>query len=312
MSLEEKTEKKPSETDTKVTPSSLNRDSEVDNLDDLDDLDDLLDDFADDVLSKPPGSAAAEGTKEKTSSETSPFNTNIEDLVKDLNIEDPDTKKQFEHLVKQFENEHKDDVDKLDQNPDFDSVMKDTIQRMKKSGKDIDEQLKEDPAGTNPEDMLSQLLSGLGGSGGGDMDMSKLLVDMLEQLSSKEVLYEPMKDLSSKFPDYLEEKKETLSADQHDNYKKQYEISKQIVAIFEEPEYNDDDSKKRETVNSLLEELQELGQPPTELVGDAGDFPGLGGLGGLGSGGGANDFDFSDKDIPKDLEKELEEGCKQT
>lgn len=274
--------------------------------DDLDDLDDLLDDFAEDVLSKPPGLAAPEA--DSTKEEPEEFKTRIEDLIKDLNIEDPETKAQFETLVHQFEAENKDVMEKPQ---NFDTVMKDTMERLKKLGETIDEQLKNDPSGGNPEDLLTQLLSGLGGAGGAggeDFDMSKLLVDMLEQLSSKEVLYEPIKDLNTKFPQFLEEKKGLLPADEHANYTKQYELTNDILAVFEAPDYDDNDKTKRDGVNTLLELLQELGQPPSELVGEAGDFPGFGGLPGAGDAGGLN---FSDKDLPKDFEKELEDGCRQ-
>lgn len=301
--------------------------------DDLDDLDDLLDDFAEDVLNKPPGSAktATESQSVGGDVETGAasadkpindeFKTRIEDLIKDLNIEDPETKDQFEKLVKEFETDHEKEAEAINNPQQFDNVMKDAMDRLRKSGENIDEQLKNDPSGGNPEDMLTQLLAGLGGPGGaggagGEFDMSKLLVDMLEQLSSKEVLYEPIKDLNSKFPEYLTEKKGVIADDQHANYSKQYEITTDILAIFETPGYTDEDKQKRDRVNTLLESLQELGQPPSELVGDASDFPGFGGAGGLGGlgglGGAGSGLDFSDKDLPKDFEKELEEGCKQT
>lgn len=294
--------------------------------DDLDDLDDLLDDFADDVLNKPPGAGvassvtggsvagtAAGDTEAPSGSPLNPLanelnEANIEDLIKDLKIDDPETKKQFEELVKQFDTTHKPTALEAAANPQqFDNVMKETMERLKKSGKNIDEQIKNDQSSANPEDMLTQLLAGLGGEGG-DLDMSKLLVDMLEQLSSKEVLYEPIKDLNTKFPEYLTENKGTIPEADHANYTKQYELTTEILAVFEAPGYDDEDKAKREKVNVLLESLQELGQPPSDLVGDAGDFPGFGGAGA----GGLPGMDFNDKDIPKDLEKELEDGCKQT
>merc|ERR1712080_392962 len=171
---------------------------------------------------------------------------------------------------------------------------KETMERLRKSGEDIDSKIKNDSSGTNPEDILTQLLAGMNenGLGGGDMDMSKMLVDMLEQLSSKEVLYEPIKDLNTKFPDYLKEKKGVITDAEYDNYSKQYEITTSIVTIFENANYSDEDKVKRDEVNSLLEKLQELGQPPTELVGDASTFPGFGG--GLGGDGVPGGLDFND------------------
>lgn len=293
--------------------------------DDEDDLDDLLDEFDEQVLSKPPGSApqAAAGESQATSTTKKPsegpqednFQYDMELLIKDLNIEDPKAKDEFENLVKQFETTHRADAKKAMDPQNFDSVMKDTMERLKKSGENIDEQLKNDPSSSNPEDMLTQLLAGLGGGAGdGDFDMSKLLTDMLEQLSSKDVLYEPIKDLNTKFPEFLKEQKDKLPEDEHARYTKQFEVTNDIMALFESPDFDNESTEKREEVNKLLESLQELGNPPTELVGDAKDFPGLGDLGALGGGalgGGADGLDFDSKDLPKDIEKELEEGCKQ-
>lgn len=283
---------------------------------DLDDLDDLLDDFADDVLAKPPGSAIDTSNTQETSVKPDNFDGGISDLINDMNIEDPETQKQFADLVKQFESNHRSEVEEAESNPNnFEHVMKETMERLKKSGTKIDEKAKNDAlgGGGSPEDMMQQLLAGMGDK---DMDMSKFLVEMLEQLSSKEVLYEPIKDLNSKFPAYLEENKSKLSKDKLTNYNKQYDITKEILAVFDAPDYNDNDKPKREQVNALLETLQDLGQPPSELVGDLQDFPGFGGglgaggAGGLGGLGAGQNLDFDNADLPKDIEKELAEGCK--
>lgn len=286
--------------------------------DDLDDLDDLLDDFADDVLSKPPGATLAsddlstKGAEKQNFKPDEPLNdelkVNIDELAKDLNIEDEQTKAQFEQLVNQFQTSNAEEVQGGSNGPDFNNIMKETMERLKKSGDNIDEQIRNDQAGANAEDVLSQLISGIDMGGEDNLNMSKLLVDMLEQLSSKEVLYEPIKDLNLKFPPFLKEKCKDLPSDTLENYKKQYEITGDILKIFEDPEFNDKDEAKREKINTLLESLQELGQPPSELIGDATDFPAFGGLG---DSKGTN-LDFDSADLPKDFEKNLEEGCKQT
>lgn len=295
-----------------------------DAADDEDDLDDLLDEFDEQILSKPPGSTVtatnadsaneSQGTSTTKKPSEAPqeddFQINMEELIKDLNIEDPKAKEEFEHLVKQFENTHRADAKKAMEPQNFDNVVKDTMERLKKQGETIDEQLKNDPTSSNPEDMLTQLLAGMGGGADGDFDMSKLLTDMLEQLSSKDVLYEPIKDLNTKFPEFLKEQKGKISEEDHTRYTKQYEITNDIMNLFESSDFDNESLQKREEVNKLLESLQELGNPPTELVGDAKDFPGLGDLGALG-GEGLDGLDFDSKDLPKDFEKELEEGCKQ-
>lgn len=279
-------------------------------LDD-DDLDDLLDEFDEQVLSKPPGEDAESSSTNTKRPSAAPLNDeikhNIEDLIKDLNIEDPEAKTQFEELVKQFEQTHADEARKALDPQNFDSVMKQTMERLKRSGETIDEQLKNDPASANPEDMLTQLLAGLGdGAGDGDFDMTKLLTDMLEELLSKEVLYEPIKDLNLKFPDFLKEKEGVISADQHAQYTKQYEITNEILAVFDAPGFDNENMQHRDKVNTLVESLQELGNPPPELVGDDVGIPGFGGAGADPA------LDFSAKDLPPGFEKQLEDGCKQT
>ncbi|KAI5957089.1 PEX19 [Candida jiufengensis] len=310
---------------TKDTPTTTEKAQTKSTAEDVDDLDDLLDDFADEVLSKPPGSTVESQTQKSQSqsipqpppptSKTDPLNedfqNSISELIKDMKIEDPETQKQFETLVKQFETNHREEVETQESKPaNFEYVMKETMERLRKSGEDIDSKIKNDSMGTNPEDLLTQLLAGMGGDsalGGGDMDMSKLLVDMLEQLSSKEVLYEPIKDLNKKFPQYLKDNKEKLEPKKYENYNNQYEITNDILKIFDSSDYNDSNKQQRDQINSMLESLQELGQPPTELVGETGDFlPGFGG-----GAGGAGGFDFNDKDLPPDLEKNLQEGCQQ-
>lgn len=325
MAAEKETSSKAPDTTTSES-SAQNVETEqastIHDEEDVDDLDDLLDDFADDVLSKPPGASL---DKQSTTNETlnaqpakstdpldTDFQQSISELIKDLKIEDPDAQKQFEELVKEFETNHRESIETEEKKPgNFEYVMKETMERLKKLGNDIDSKLKNDPLGSNPEDMLTQLLAGMGGDGlgGGDMDMSKLLVDMLEQLSSKEVLYEPIKDLNTKFPDYLEKNKKSLDEFKFKNYTKQYEITNDIVSIFENESYSDGNKSQREQVNVLLESLQELGQPPSELVGDTGDF--LPGFGDAKAGSSADAFGFNDKDLPPDFEKNLQEGCQQ-
>ncbi|CAN3373769.1 hypothetical protein DIURU_005801 [Diutina rugosa] len=292
---------------TKPAPATSESKKPADD-DDLDDLDDMLDEFADDVLSKPPGSAVDSASQIGTTTDAQSDagidkQAGIAEILKDMQIDDPETQAEFAKLVEQFDTKFKDDVVKAESNPNnFEHVMQETMERLKKSGESVDEKIKNDPMANDPEALLTQLLSGMGD---GDMDMQKLLVDMLEQLSSKEVLYEPIKDLNTKFPDYLKENKGKLNEDKYIVYEKQYQLTNEIMAVFDAPGYDDNNKETREKVNSLLESLQELGQPPEELVGDIADFPGFGGMGGPG-----DNIDFDPNDLPADVSKQMEE-CKQ-
>ena len=53
-------------------------------------------------------------------------------MISDLKIEDPDTQKQFEDLVKQFETNHRESVEAEEKKPaNFEYVMKETMERLK-------------------------------------------------------------------------------------------------------------------------------------------------------------------------------------
>ncbi|TFK83339.1 Pex19-domain-containing protein [Polyporus arcularius HHB13444] len=108
----------------------------------------------------------------------------------------------------------------------------------------------------------------------GDMDSEEseeelkgILETMMSQLMSKDVLYEPLKELDDKFPSYLKDNDATLSAEDKARYASQSKVVAQIVATFEDPSYTDDDPLKGMKVVQLMQEMQEYGSPPAEIMG---------------------------------------------
>ncbi|KAJ2968846.1 hypothetical protein NUW54_g13102 [Trametes sanguinea] len=90
---------------------------------------------------------------------------------------------------------------------------------------------------------------------------------MMSQLMSKEVLYEPLKELHDKFPSYLEDNASKLSGEDKKRYVAQSKIVAEIVATFEDPSYSDEDPQKGLKVVELMQEMQEHGSPPAEIMG---------------------------------------------
>jgi len=88
------------------------------------------------------------------------------------------------------------------------------------------------------------------------------------QLMGKEVLYEPLKELNDKFPSYLASNTSSLSASDLARYQAQHECASKIIAVFEDPEYKDDDIKMRAEVVELMGKMQEHGAPPAEIMGE--------------------------------------------
>jgi len=101
-----------------------------------------------------------------------------------------------------------------------------------------------------------------------EASLQKLLEGMMDQLMSKEVLFEPLKELNDKFPSYLASNADKLSASDLARYEAQHACASKIIAVFEEPGYRDDDPKMTAEIVALMGQMQEHGAPPAEIMGD--------------------------------------------
>ena len=147
-------------------------------------------------------------------------------------------------------------------------------------------------SGAEGEEM-AKLLAALGGSGDlsgleGAMDnpeLTKMLEGMMDELMSRDILYEPLKELRDKYPSYLNgPDSRDISEDDRKRYEQQSTYIHEIVAIFEEPGYDAKDKVKAGRVQELMNQMQDCGSPPKEIVGDMPaeleSLPGFGGKGG--------------------------------
>jgi len=122
--------------------------------------------------------------------------------------------------------------------------------------------------------------SGGGGSGGegaaedgddndeDDDELRGMLELMMDSLMSKEVLYEPLKELGEKYPPYLHENATALSQADKTRYETQLGYVTRILRIFEDPAYNEEDREKGAEVVELMGLMQTCGSPPAQLMGD--------------------------------------------
>lgn len=142
-------------------------------------------------------------------------------------------------------------------NESFNDAIQRTMERMKNSGDRATEAATEDDGLS--DDMLAQLLKAVeaGAAGGDEGDLSKMFMGMMEQLSNKEMLYEPMKELDGKFAPWLEKNKAEGKVPLEDmtRYETQAKVVGQIVKKFEEAGYSDDDPKCREYVWERMQEV---------------------------------------------------------
>ncbi|KAG9036877.1 Peroxisome chaperone and import receptor [Tulasnella sp. JGI-2019a] len=150
----------------------------------------------------------------------------------------------------------------------FQKTIKEAMDRLKTS----DDSAKANTASSS--DPLAQLLSQLGdvpaidGDGEDEGDMKGLLESLMSQLMSKELLYEPLKELDEKYPEYFKNEGPKIPEADLDKYKKQHALVAQTVKIFENPAYSDDNSEQSGQVLKLMSEMQNLGSPPPEIMGE--------------------------------------------
>ncbi|KAJ3143177.1 hypothetical protein HK101_003224 [Irineochytrium annulatum] len=108
------------------------------------------------------------------------------------------------------------------------------------------------------ESMMAELEK-LMGSG----DFDSMFEGMMEQIMSKDLLYEPMKDLAAKYPGWLEEHGSTVSAEDLARYKRQSGLVCEILAVYDESLGAEEEGKR---VVDLMQKMQECGNPPDQIM----------------------------------------------
>ncbi|KAL1547511.1 peroxisome biogenesis protein 19-1-like [Salvia divinorum] len=94
----------------------------------------------------------------------------------------------------------------------------------------------------------------------GTQDMESIVETMMQQLLSKEILYEPMKEIGERYPRWLEENRAKLTDEEYTRYSNQHQFIKDLNQVYEaEPEnFN--------KIVELMQKMQECGQPPNDIV----------------------------------------------
>ena len=136
----------------------------------------------------------------------------------------------------------------------FQETIRKTMERMQASGEQAAAAASEDS-----EDILAQMLKEMEGgdiNGAGDEGkFSKMLMGMMEQLTNRDILYEPMKELHEKFPAWMS--KNGSSTDRGDlrRYEEQQRLVGEIVGKFEAKGYSDSNPTDREFIVERMQQV---------------------------------------------------------
>ena len=137
----------------------------------------------------------------------------------------------------------------------FQETVRRTLDRIQSSG----ETASAAAAEGSEEDFLAQMLKSVEGmdldEGEGDEGFSKMLMGMMEKLTDKDILYEPMKELSDKFPRWLDENRKKTGPEDMSRYETQQRVVSEIVQRFQRPEYSDTCTTDREYIVDRMQQV---------------------------------------------------------
>ncbi|KUF94694.1 hypothetical protein AM588_10008088 [Phytophthora nicotianae] len=150
-----------------------------------------------------------------------------------------------------------------DETDDVNAGVAKTLQNMAKAAEDM-EGVGTAQVEAMGEEMMAEMMKKFE-----EMGEKDLVDGMMQQLLSKDVMYDPMKQICERYPEWLAEKESLLSKEDYERltcllavYGKQYQYFQQIVAVYE----SEPDNYAR--LSELMQEMQETGQPPSEIVKD--------------------------------------------
>ncbi|KAF9460423.1 Pex19 protein family-domain-containing protein [Collybia nuda] len=171
-----------------------------------------------------------------------------------------------------------------DSTNDFQNKIKQAMEKLKASESNLQDSQtggSSNPlGGADPESLEALLASlgdmGLGEGGEGDAELAGLLENMMSQLVSKEILYDPLKELADGMPPYLANPPAPISSVDRTRYESQLACIHKIMAVFDDPSYREKDPASMKVISDLMNEMQNYGAPPAEVMGPLPPGMGLG------------------------------------
>ena len=181
--------------------------------------------------------------------ESPEMRTEIEAMMQELGVAtDPGTPSESKDRV------HERTPSSITEEPFHETIRK-TVERMQASGDEATAAAKNE----DTDDMFAQLLKEMqdGGLEGArdDEGFNKMLLGVMEHLTNKEILYEPMKELHEKFPRWMTENRSSTDPDNLRRYDKQQRLVGEIVERFEKKSYSDSNASDREFVVERMQQV---------------------------------------------------------
>ncbi|KAJ1953292.1 Peroxisome chaperone and import receptor, partial [Dispira parvispora] len=145
----------------------------------------------------------------------------------------------------------------------FQDKIKSTLNKLDSSSQQAESHI----SSQEDSDMLKGMMDQMEGLLEGQ-NFEQMMEGILEQIMTKDVLYEPMKELADKYPAWLEANRDTLSAEDLDNFTRQAQYVRQIVEFYDASDYDEksETAEGQKTIVNLMKEMQDCGQPPKDIL----------------------------------------------
>lgn len=253
---------------------------------------DILDEFSATSISKsqdPPGLAKPEepGTQqepEPSDKAAADFSQQLQDQMAALmgNVdESPEMRKEIEAMMRELgaaadpgqpseaQGQSKDRVDRKvplsNGEEPFQETIRKTMERMQASGEQATAAAKSEDSDDILARMLKEMQSGGVEGAGEEEGFNKMLMGMMEQLTNKEILYDPMKELHEKFPAWMAKNRSNTKIDDLQRYDEQQRLVAEIVRRFERKGYSDSHAADREFI---VDRMQQVSRSCQACVGE--------------------------------------------
>ena len=142
----------------------------------------------------------------------------------------------------------------------FQESIRKTMERMQTSGEQATAAANSEDSGDVLAHMLKEM-QGDGTEGAADEEgFNQMLMGMMEQLTNKEVLYEPMKELNDKFPAWMLKNKGNTASEDFRRYEEQQRLVGNIVERFERKGYSDSHTTDREFIVEQMQQVSTMTQ----------------------------------------------------
>ncbi|XP_029083211.1 peroxisomal biogenesis factor 19 isoform X1 [Monodon monoceros] len=172
----------------------------------------------------------------------------FEKAMKELAEEEPHLVEQFQKLSEAAGRVGSDATSQQE----FTSCLKETLSGLAKNATDLQN------SGMSEEE-LTKAMEGLGmDEGDGEGTILPIMQSIMQNLLSKDVLYPSLKEITEKYPEWLQTHRESLPPEQFEKYQEQHSVMGKICEQFEAETPTDSEATQKARFEVVLDLMQQV------------------------------------------------------